>query len=188
MFISPTLLLFSESEPSVERTGATSPPVRSDLRASAVLRADPDPHLLGLPDHHVPVGPTAALVLRLDPAYRVSTCSQTSHFCFYHFSFILDVISLSSFYILYLQWPRRANTTAKATTQQQKPQHNSKRHNTTAKVTTEVNRHRKNFDMVTNIADLCLLLLCCDVAFAVVLWLLLLCCGFCCCVGPSGPP
>lgn len=70
------LLLFSESEPSVERTGVMSSSVRSDLRASAVLCADPDPHLLGFPDHYIPLGPTAALVRGLDTTYRVSTCDH----------------------------------------------------------------------------------------------------------------
>lgn len=63
--------LLSESQPSVERIGVTSPPIRSDLRASAVLCADPDPHLLGLPDHYIPLGPTAVLVHRLEAIYRV---------------------------------------------------------------------------------------------------------------------
>lgn len=69
-----SLLLFSESEPSVESACVTSATVRSDLRASVVLCADPDPHLLRLPDHYIPLGPTAALVHNLDTTYRVSTC------------------------------------------------------------------------------------------------------------------
>lgn len=65
-------MTFSESESSMERAGVTSSPIRTHLRAPAVLCDDPGPHLLGLPDHHIPLGPTAALVHRLDPPYRVS--------------------------------------------------------------------------------------------------------------------
>lgn len=65
-------MTFSESEPSVERAGVTPSAIRTDLRAPTVLCGDPDPHLLGLPDHHIPLGPTAALVHRLDTPHRVS--------------------------------------------------------------------------------------------------------------------
>lgn len=64
--------LFSESEPSLERTGVTSSPVRTYLRASAVLCTYRNPHLPGLPDHYVSLGPKTALVRGLDACYRVS--------------------------------------------------------------------------------------------------------------------
>lgn len=65
-------LLLSELEPRVERARLPPSPVRSDLRASAVLRADPDPHLLGLPDLSVPLGSAAAVVLGVDAPNGVS--------------------------------------------------------------------------------------------------------------------
>lgn len=57
----------------MERAGVPPSPIRSDLRAFAVLRADPDPHLLGLPDLNIPLGPTAIVVHTLDASYRVNT-------------------------------------------------------------------------------------------------------------------
>lgn len=65
-------LLFSEPEPCVERARVHPSPIRSDLSASAVLRADPDPHLLGLPDFSIPLGPAAAVVLNVDTFDRVN--------------------------------------------------------------------------------------------------------------------
>lgn len=56
----------------MEGAGVSSSSVGSHLRAVALLRADPDPHLLGLPDHRFPVGPPPAVVHRLDPAVGVS--------------------------------------------------------------------------------------------------------------------
>lgn len=68
----PLALLLSELEPCVERARLPPSPVRSDLRASAVLRADPDPHLLGLPNLSIPLGAAAAVVLGVDAPHRVS--------------------------------------------------------------------------------------------------------------------
>lgn len=68
----PLSLLLSELEPRLERARVLPSPIRSDLRASAVLRADPDPHLLGLPDLSIPLGPAAAVVLGVDAPHRVN--------------------------------------------------------------------------------------------------------------------
>lgn len=65
-------VLFSESECSMERPSVMSSPVRSDLCTFVAFCADPDPHLLGLPDLHLPFGQTTALVHSLDTIYRVS--------------------------------------------------------------------------------------------------------------------
>lgn len=67
--------LSSVSEPSVEGAGVEASPLRSDLRPTAVLRADSDPHLSGLPDHRLPLGPTPGLVRHLDARVRVSPSS-----------------------------------------------------------------------------------------------------------------
>lgn len=66
------LSLLSELEPRLEGARVLPSPIRSDLRASAVLRADPDPHLLGLPDLSIPLGPAAAVVLGVDAPHRVN--------------------------------------------------------------------------------------------------------------------
>lgn len=68
----PLSLLLSELEPRLEGARVLPSPIRSDLRASAVLRADPDPHLLGLPDLSIPLGPAAAVVLGVDAPHRVN--------------------------------------------------------------------------------------------------------------------
>lgn len=73
-------LFFSEPECSVERPSIMSSPVRSDLCTFVAFCADPDPHLFGLPDLHLPFGQTTALVYSLDTNYRVSpykTCQST---------------------------------------------------------------------------------------------------------------
>lgn len=44
----------SESESGVERAGFSAPPLRSDLRPSALLRTHSNPHLPWLPDLHLP--------------------------------------------------------------------------------------------------------------------------------------
>lgn len=72
----PLSLLLSELEPRLEGARVLPSPIRSDLRASAVLRADPDPHLLGLPDLSIPLGPAAAVVLGVDAPHRVNECNS----------------------------------------------------------------------------------------------------------------
>lgn len=57
----------------MEGSGGTAPPVQSNLRPSAVLRADPDPHLSGLPGPGLPLGPGPELVREMDAPLRVST-------------------------------------------------------------------------------------------------------------------
>lgn len=64
--------LRSESEPGVEGAGAAAAPIGPDLGPAALLGADPDPHLPGLPDPGLPLGPQAELVGGVDATVRVS--------------------------------------------------------------------------------------------------------------------
>lgn len=74
-----SVFVLSESEPSVEGVGVASPTVQSDLRPTALLSSNPDPHLPGVPGPGFSLGTAAKLVRDMDASVRVSNvCVFTS--------------------------------------------------------------------------------------------------------------
>lgn len=61
----------------MEGAGAAPSPVRSDLRAAALLRADADPHLPALPGPGLYAGAAAELVRDVDASVGVSNGSPS---------------------------------------------------------------------------------------------------------------